>query len=51
MSTPIPHRPTGAFVGAAWAALLIGAISAFVVIAAVMVLTRNLNWYGNTETE
>ena len=32
-------------------ALLIGAISAFVVIAAVMVLTRNLNWYGNTETE
>ncbi len=31
-------------------ALLIGAISAFVVIAAVMVLTRNLNWYGNSET-
>jgi uncharacterized membrane protein YiaA len=30
MSTSIPHRPTGAFVGAAWAALLIGAI-AFVV--------------------
>ncbi len=30
-------------------ALLIGAVSAFVVIAAVMVLTRNLNWYGNSE--
>ncbi len=27
-------------------ALLIGAISAFVVIAVVMILTRNLNWYG-----
>jgi len=32
-------------------ALLIGAISAFVVIAAVMVLTRNLNWYGNQTSD
>lgn len=30
-------------------ALLIGAVSAFIVIAAVMVLTRNLNWYGHSE--
>ena len=30
-------------------ALLIGACAAFVVIAAVMVLTRNLNWYGKSE--
>jgi inner membrane protein len=28
-------------------ALLVGACSAFLVIAAVMVLTRNINWYGN----
>lgn len=27
-------------------ALLIGAVAAFVVIATVMVLTRNINWYG-----
>lgn len=27
MSTPIPQRPTSAFVGAAWAALLIGALA------------------------
>ncbi|MDV6331564.1 cell envelope integrity protein CreD [Asticcacaulis sp. 201] len=27
-------------------ALLIGAVAAFVVIAAVMILTRNINWYG-----
>ncbi|UDF03651.1 cell envelope integrity protein CreD [Asticcacaulis sp. AND118] len=33
-------------------ALLVGACSAFIVIAAVMVLTRNINWYGNrTEAE
>lgn len=30
-------------------ALLIGACAAFIVIAAVMVLTRNLNWYGKAE--
>ncbi|MFT3997130.1 MAG: cell envelope integrity protein CreD, partial [Asticcacaulis sp.] len=28
-------------------ALLVGACAAFVVIAAVMILTRNINWYGN----
>jgi inner membrane protein len=28
-------------------ALLVGAVSAFIVIAAVMLLTRNINWYAN----
>ena len=32
-------------------ALLVGAASAFLTIAAVMILTRNLNWYGGREGE
>jgi inner membrane protein len=31
-------------------ALLVGAVAAFGVIAAVMILTRNINWYGRTDT-
>ncbi|MDC7682609.1 cell envelope integrity protein CreD [Asticcacaulis sp. BYS171W] len=31
-------------------ALLVGAVSAFLVIAAVMILTRNINWYGTKES-
>lgn len=32
-------------------ALLIGAVSAFAVIATVMILTRNINWYGGKESD
>ncbi|MGN6422835.1 MAG: cell envelope integrity protein CreD [Asticcacaulis sp.] len=32
-------------------ALLVGAVSAFLTIAAVMMLTRNLNWYGDRDSK
>lgn len=32
-------------------ALLVGAVSAFLIIAAVMILTRNLNWYGLRDSD